>query len=420
MAVTDVIIGDATNLVASDTSSTSAAPRASDFDVRDLETRGRAKVIKWLVEQPWFWAALRTFKPIVVIPGKPAIVTRYDHVQDVLRRDDVFHVPFGPKVSRLNGGPNFLLGMQAGNDYRRYQAQVMQAFRRDDAANIIAPLAAQLSNAIISSARGGLDAVEDLITRVPILICEAYYGVPVPNKVAFGHWTIAMSTYAFGDPGDDPNYRRAAEAGGRLVREVVDRAILDAKNAAPTDTVLGRLLSMQKNGAEGLSDEVIRSYLIGLITGSFPPTRWRPGTCSRCCSVAPISWLRPGRRRSPAMTTCLNGACSRRCGSCHSIPGHGGCAAGIIRLPRDVAGQDHQKGTTLLAGTQSAMFDSRNASSIRASSIRAGRRRTTCCSAMDCIVHRRLHRPAQITQTFKALLVKPDCGAPPASPASCS
>src|SRR5262249_58586584 len=137
----------------------------------------------------------------------------YDGVQDVLRHDDVFRVPFGPKVSRLNGGPNFLLGMQAGDDYWRYQAQVMQAFRRDDAAKIVAPLAAQLSQAIVSSSPGGLDAIEGLITRVPILICEAYYGVPIPNKVAFGHWTIAMSTYAFGDPGDNPNFRRAAEAG---------------------------------------------------------------------------------------------------------------------------------------------------------------------------------------------------------------
>ena len=50
-----------------------------------------------------------------------------------------------------------------------------------------------------------------------------------------------------------------------------------AKTAAPTDTVLGRLLTMQANGAPGLSDEVIRSYLIGLITGFVPTNTMAAG-----------------------------------------------------------------------------------------------------------------------------------------------
>ncbi len=97
----------------------------------------------------------------------------YD-VAEVLEHDDVFQVPFGEKVRRLNGGPNFLLGMQRDSEYWVCQKQVMQAFRRDDVAKIVAPLAERASNDIIAQSEGAgkgrIDAIEGLITRVPIVI----------------------------------------------------------------------------------------------------------------------------------------------------------------------------------------------------------------------------------------------------------
>src|SRR5947209_4397864 len=57
------------------------------------------------------FAVLRRVKPILVAKGY-AIVTRYDDVQEVLSRDDVFQVTYGEKMRVITGGSDFFLGMQ--------------------------------------------------------------------------------------------------------------------------------------------------------------------------------------------------------------------------------------------------------------------------------------------------------------------
>ena len=72
----------------------------------------------------------------------------------------------------LNGGPNFLLGMEDGELYRRYQKLVMRAFRLEEAQSVVTREAACLSRDILKHSGGRIDAVEGLLTRVAVLICE--------------------------------------------------------------------------------------------------------------------------------------------------------------------------------------------------------------------------------------------------------
>src|SRR5215471_5717180 len=192
------------------------------FDLDDLR---RQTVIERLVlrladDPRWLFTILRCVRPIVHLPFTNWwMVTRYDDVQEVLGHDQIFPVPWGEKVKALDGGPNFLLGMAADADYWRYQKQVMQAFRFEDAANIVGPLANQFSREIIGRSGGRLDAVQNLITLVATRICERYYGVQIADdaKVTFGQWTMAMSNYMFADPTDKPAYRDVALAAGERV-----------------------------------------------------------------------------------------------------------------------------------------------------------------------------------------------------------
>ena len=247
------------------------------FNSADLETHG---FLPWLVSlllgnAQWWLTLLRRFWPIASV-GNYALVTRRDDVEEVLGRHDVFQVPWGKKVEMLSGGQNFLLGMEANPDYWRIQKQVMAAFRFEDVCSVVAPLSFRFASEIVAKSSGRFDAVEALITRVPALISEHYYGVDIApggsdqERADFAVWTIAMSTYAFGDPGDDPSYRRAAIAGSERVRLLIGRSIDRAKKAGSGDTVLARLIALQRSGAADLSDAVISSYLLGMIIGFIP------------------------------------------------------------------------------------------------------------------------------------------------------
>jgi cytochrome P450 len=388
------------------------ATAPSPFDLTDLRRQNLVeRLVQRLVDNPqWLFAILRRFRPIAHLPFTNWwIVTRFDDVQEILAHDRIFPVPFGDKVKALDGGPNFLLGMEADADYWRYQKQLTQAFKLDDVAKIVAPLAGEFARQIIDGSGGRLDAVQNFITLVPTKICERYYGVPIADdaKVAFGQWMIAMSNYMFGDPTDKPAYRRVALAAGERVRPLVDRAILGAKaGVGSADTVLARLIEMQRAGAEGLTAEIIRTFLIGMITGFVPTNTMAAG------HILEILLRRPDfmrRTRAAALAgddellkRCLfeamrfkplNPGPMRNCAADYTI------AAGTPRATRI------RKGAKLLAGTQSAMFDERRV--IRPNEFNPNRPASNfmlfgyglhwCLGAFIAEV--------QITQTLKALLL---------------
>jgi cytochrome P450 len=328
-------------------------------------------------------------------------------VQEVLELDEIFPVPFGEKIKILDGGPNFLLGMKADAEYRRIQAQVMHAFRLEDVAKIVAPKSAARSHEIVSHAGGKLDAIQDLITLVPSLICEEYYGIPIPNKREFAQWTIAMSTFMFGDPTDNPAYRRCALAAGANVRPLVDNAIGSAKGmGGKAGSVLSELTDMQRTDPS-LTDEVIRSYLIGMITG-FVPTN----------TMAAGHMLEMLLRRPDFMAMTRSAALAndderlKRClfEAMRFMPLNPGpfrnCARDFTVAEGTRRAKRIRTGTKLIASTQSAMLDSGRIKSPydfdpdrpKSNYMLFGYGLHWCIGAFIA--------EAQITQTLKALLVK--------------
>lgn len=339
----------------------------SPFDLNDLRQQSFVERLTLrLFEDPrWLFATLRRFRPIAHLPFTDFwMITRFDDVEEVLTHNDAFPVPFGDKVSALDGGPNFLLGMEQANaDYWRWQKQVMHAFTLDDAATIVTPLSGQFAREIIDGSGGRLDAIQDFITLIPTKICERYYGVPIADdlKVTFGHWTIAMSNFMFGDPTDKPAYRRVALAAGARLRPVVDHAIEEAKaGRGLPDTVLARLIAMQRAGATGLDDAIIRTFLIGMISGFVPTNTMAAGHMLEMLLRRPDFMARTRAAAEAGddklLTRCLfevmrfkplNPGPFRNCVTDYTL------AAGTRRQAR------LPKGAKLLAGTQSAMFDGR-------------------------------------------------------------
>ncbi len=339
----------------------------SDFDPQDLQpTPGlKSSIASWLLANlPTVLRLMRRFWPIARIPFTGlTFVTRYDDVQEVLANDKAFPVPFGEKVKELNDGPNFVLGMESGPDYWLYQRQVMRAFRREDIAEIVTPMAERYSREIVDGSNGKLDAIEGLITLVPTRICEDYYGIVLrpEQRVPFSQWTFAMSMYMFADPFNDPKLKPPALAGGKAVRAVVDASIAAARSASPgSDTVARRLLAMQANDADGLSDGIIRTYLVGMIAGFVPTNTMAAGNMLDVLLQHPafLATAQEAARNGDdeRLRRCLfeasrfkpiNPGPFRLCGTDTTV------ALGTSRAKR------FKKGDILLVSTQSAMFDER-------------------------------------------------------------
>jgi cytochrome P450 len=266
-----------------------------------------------------------------------------------------------------------------------------------------------LSEEIIERSGGRLDAIQDLITRVPTLICKHYYGVPIApdQELDFGHWAIAMSTFMFADPTNSPALRRVGLAAGDLMRPLVDRAIAAAKAKPTPDTVLARMIDLQRTGNDGFTDEAIRTILIGMISGFVPTNTMGAGNMLEMLFQRP-DFMAPARAAAIAgdddlLKRCLfeamrfrplNPGPFRICVRDYTI------AEGSLRAKKVRAG------TPILAGTFSAMFDARQVKDpFKFNPNRPAIDYMLFGSGLHwCIGY--FIAAAQITQTLKALLVK--------------
>jgi hypothetical protein len=75
------------------------------------------KITAHVVQNPEpLFSVLRKVKPILLVRNV-ALVTRFEDVQGVLSRDDIYQVTYGPKMRVITGGEDFFLGMQNSPAY---------------------------------------------------------------------------------------------------------------------------------------------------------------------------------------------------------------------------------------------------------------------------------------------------------------
>lgn len=378
----------------------------SAFDPTLLQSDGfAAKIIEWVVRHPfWLMAFARRFWPIPTFKGW-AIVTRYDDVAEALQNDRAVSVPFGSKIETLNGGPNFVLGMADGPDYQKLHKQTVSVFPLEDNENIVGPLAYAEASNLLEEGQGEIDGVRGLLTLVPTRICEKYYGLKIEDEYNFARWTIAMSSYMFGNPNDDPNLEKAAVAAGSMVRPIVDDAIARAKSDPSLDTITARLVRMQIESPDDMPDEIIRAILIGMVTG-FVPTNTMASGHMLDLLLDKKDWMAQAQDAARAddddrLKRCLfeamrfwplNPGPFRIAGEDVTI------AAGTSRA------KTIKKGTKMLVSTQSAMFDPRR---VEHPNRFDPDRKQTDYMLMGFGLHWCIGAPlayAQVTQTFKPLL----------------
>jgi cytochrome P450 len=292
------------------------------------------------------FAILRRIRPVLLVKNF-ALVTLHADVQDVLVQDQVFGVPYGPKMRVVTNGPDFFLGMPNSPAYERDTSHMRSVIRRTDLPNVIVPF--------VAASDGYLELVSQLTKPTPTQMICNYFGYPpdsVPELVA---WASTIFQYFFTDLNNDPIVDASARDASAHVRGWLDRCIVQQR-AAPTadDTVLNRGFALQQAGLPAMDDVAIRDNLLGAIP-----------TTSKCCAQALDElFKRPAMLAAAQQAAVQNDDATLAAYIFEALRFHPN-NPGVFRVTLEdyVVGKGTMHatnipaGTSFLAATQSAMFD---------------------------------------------------------------
>lgn len=251
------------------------------FDIERLRAKGLGgRLVRRFLEDPrWALALLRRFWPMLGV-GRFLLVTRNADVREILERQDVFHTPYGPEMTEIAGGNNFILGMQDGADYRRMKSIVLSAFPIDEVEQVVRPLAFRHAQEIMLRAEPDFDVVDNLLKVVPVRICRDYYGMLIEDEKMFADWANALSGLFFADPLGDPVNRELAVVAADRIKRLIDRSIEAVREGSTSRcTPFGRLVTLLDDEPAGLSVGEIHSIMLGMIAGFAPTNLLAAGNC---------------------------------------------------------------------------------------------------------------------------------------------
>jgi cytochrome P450 len=354
MSIADQLARLKTTLEAQEANS-SFDPSAIEADASAMLDKLKQHALQY--PEPVF-AVLRRIQPVLIVKGV-ALITRFADVQDVLTRDDVFAVTYGPKMRVVTGQEDFFLGMANCADYERDVAHMRTVIRRSDLPGVIAPFIAGTAEKLVAQSHGQLEVVSQLTLPTPALLVAAYYGCTPTSLKDLQSWASTIFQYLFTDLTNDPAVDVAARAASASTRNWLD-AVIAQQKAAPTpgDTVLNRCLALQQTGIPGMDDITLRNNLLGILTGAIPTT-------SKCCAQALDELLkRPDMLRAAQAAAVANDDATFAQYVFEALrfnPNN----PGVFRVASEdyvvAKGTPHAKlvpkGTSVLAATQSAMFD---------------------------------------------------------------
>ena len=245
---------------------------APPFDIGRM--RGKpgfvSRLIKGGLEKPDWWLGLfRRFWPRARL-GRVVLLTRFEDVREVLEREADFETPYGMEMREFGGGANFILGMKDSEAYRRQKSAVLTAFPPREIEERVRPIARENSRQIVKRAGEKFDAAGELMRIVPVRICRDYYGLHIEDDRQFGDWALALSNIFFADATADRTTRELAVAAAQNMLATINRSIdLIIAKGKPDDRPLGRLVQMLNKGEVSGRDEIC-SIMMGMITGFMP------------------------------------------------------------------------------------------------------------------------------------------------------
>src|SRR5690349_12803181 len=196
-----------------------------------------AKLFDWLKSKmDWGFLLLRNTLPILVVRWKGrtyALVTRYDDVQEVLQRPNVFDVIYAPKIRVIMDGDNIFLGMKDEPNYTRDKTNMRMTAPRAEAMALVQPEVARLTAEVVERARpsGRLDLAMELTQDVTTRFFGAYFGTLGRSVTEFSDQVRWLFGWMFADIFDDPEKKAPAARLAAALRGYVEETIAARKQA---------------------------------------------------------------------------------------------------------------------------------------------------------------------------------------------
>lgn len=246
---------------------------------QSLADRLEARLGDWAFRNmDGIFRVLRLVAPILVVRRKGrsfAVVSRFDDVQEVMSRPNVFQVPYAPKIRVIMGGGNIFLGMNDVPDFTRDKSTMRVVVPREEVPTRIKPEVTRLAEEIVAGAGGRLDIAMQLTQQVTTRFFGPYFGTPGSDVTTISDWARQLFKFQFVDIDNDPTVLAESEPVAARLRAYVDGVIAERKAARAAgregpDDILERCLRLQAQHVPGLSDEQIRNNLIGFIVGGLP------------------------------------------------------------------------------------------------------------------------------------------------------
>jgi cytochrome P450 len=207
---------------------------------------------------------VRRHCPLLKIRPSVVVVTRRDDVDEVLDRTETFTFPYAghlPGEFLLTSGPV---------EHRRQRAELDAVLRREDA-DRLRRLAADAAEARVEHALriGRMDVVGELVQPVLDVVLDDYVGTPHPAPETRLRWARDLFEHIFLNRGEIRSVTQRAEVAGRQMDAHLASLIAEIRKApGGPDTLLRRLVERQETHSKtALNDTEIRGNVIGMAIG---------------------------------------------------------------------------------------------------------------------------------------------------------
>jgi len=223
-----------------------------------------------------FFAVLRNTRPILDIPGKLVLVTRFDDVQEALSRPEVFTVqayrrPMDPSV-----GP-FMLARDGTTINSRDKGIMRAMLRREDLPQVREMVSVLARQAIEQGTKEGqLEVVSMLSRMVPVRLTGEYFGFPGPDVDTMKRWSYWTQYDMFHNPDANEEIHKNNVQSGHEMREYLTGLAAERRQQIAAgnkgNDVFSRLLEMHMPEIIGFDESRILTNTMGLLVGGIETT----------------------------------------------------------------------------------------------------------------------------------------------------
>lgn len=223
------------------------------------------------------------FAPRVVV-GEFAVVSRWNDVKDVFKRDTEFLIaPLNaPNIEEINGP--FVLGMDRSEVMLSEQRQMYAGLSAVDFEAVRAQVQAE-SKRLLAAARetgaGKIDVVNGYARLVAARTAISLFGVSGPSEAEYARVVRQIFYHAFLNIGADKDIRNKALAASQDLRRWTLAEIARRQSTGEQKSdIMSALLALRGSDPEALDDDGVRRTLMGMLVGAVDTTATAVAYCT--------------------------------------------------------------------------------------------------------------------------------------------